>query len=114
VTVRRRLCRALECPRHVDDGVLFCNVHWNQLGPRYQAPIVSNQDVPPRGTPADAQAVASGTAAAVSYIARKEGRARSLKQAQSGQRSAPAPATDSTVDSGALDPTERLTRRKGY
>jgi hypothetical protein len=74
MTVRRRLCRALDCPRHVDRHVLFCNVHWPQLTPNYQRPIANNREAPTNATPTVAGKVLSGVTDAVTFLARKEGK----------------------------------------
>lgn len=81
MTVRRRICRALACPRRVDERVLFCNVHWGILTPRLQAPITDNKEAPAGAGVGGARRVLSGVSDAVTYIARKEGRARGLKTA---------------------------------
>lgn len=93
MTVRRRKCRALNCPRRVNDRVLFCNVHWTQLPPKYQRPIESNQEPPKYATLDDARAVTNGTGAAVAYLAGKEGQKTQLAQAQAAAASAPATGT---------------------
>jgi hypothetical protein len=73
----------------VNDRVLFCNVHWPQLPPKYQAPIQSNQEAPRYASVDDARAVISGVGAAVNYLAGKEGRKQELAEAQAAAASAP-------------------------
>lgn len=98
MTVRRRRCRALNCPRRVNDRVLFCNVHWYQLPPKYQQPIVTNQEAPAGGTIDDARKVANGIRAAVAYFARSEGKQEELVKAQAAAVSSPATGTTDQVD----------------
>lgn len=89
MTARRRQCRAVACPRRVDNRVLFCNVHWIQLTPSLQQPIVDNQEAPALAVLDARVRVLNGTARAVSYLAKKEGRAREHKQAQAAAASTP-------------------------
>jgi hypothetical protein len=115
MTVRRRQCRAVACPRRVDNRILFCNVHWPQLTPRLQQPIVDNREAPALAQLDTRARVLSGTAAAVQYLARKEGRGAQLKQAQAAAASTPATGvvaggTD-TDTSGGSTGVDRYDRR---
>jgi hypothetical protein len=114
-----RHCRALDCPRRVPDRVLFCQVHWRQLPPKYVQPIARNIEAPKGGTINDSQKVIGGTRAAVAYLAKKETKSGELKVVQS----AAAPVTGRTSDgssgvpgSGSTEPTGsgRLTRSGGF
>lgn len=71
---RRRLCRALDCPRHVDRAVLFCNVHWTQLPPKLQAPIITNIEAPGNAGIDAQRAVIGGVRSATAYLAKREGK----------------------------------------
>jgi hypothetical protein len=85
-----RRCRALSCPRHVARQTLFCNLHFKQLPDRYRQPIARNVEVPLRATITDAHKIISGTAAAVAYLAGKEGLKTALAEAERQAASAPA------------------------
>jgi hypothetical protein len=104
VSTRRRLCRAIACPRHVDDGVLFCNVHWVQLPPKLVAPIAGNKEAPTQANPDASRSVISGTLAAVAYLAKKEGRARDLQTAKQTQAIAPAQGGTTAVAGSGSSP----------
>lgn len=82
---QKKLCRALACPRRIQDNQLFCSVHLRQMTPAILAPIADNREAP--GSDASgARRIIAGTAEAVAFIAKKEGRATDLAVAQrSGQ-----------------------------
>jgi hypothetical protein len=54
--------------------VLFCDVHWPQLTPNFQRPIISNREAPANATPTVAGKILAGTTDAVTFLARKEGK----------------------------------------
>lgn len=108
MSVRTRRCRALNCPRRINDRVLFCNVHWVQLPPKYQAPIVRNQEAPRYATLDDARKVISGTSAAVNYLARREGRKAALVEAQAQAASTPVTGTTDQVDTSGSSGVARV------
>lgn len=79
---RRKFCRAVACPRHVDNGELFCQVHWRQLTPTLRSPIAGNIEATKSSQPDAFRKIADGTAAAVAVLAKKEGRAGVLAVAE--------------------------------
>jgi hypothetical protein len=87
MSARRRVCRAFACPTRVDNRVLFCRHHWDQLGPKLQQPIIDNLEAPALAGPGLGGRVLAGVSNAQRVLAKKEGRARvhveSLRQAAS-------------------------------
>lgn len=81
MALRRKLCRALACPRRIDDDELFCSVHLRQMTPAILAPIADNREAPGADAAAGRRIIA-GTADAVAFIAKKEGRSTDLAVAQ--------------------------------
>lgn len=86
---RTKLCRALDCPRRIERFDIFCTVHWPQLTPRYQAPIPENREPGANVRPESVSSILKGVAAAVAFIAYKEGKRGRLRQAQNAQAFAP-------------------------
>lgn len=89
----------------MDERIIFCDVHFNQLSPAIRAPVSTNHEVPVRAGLDDRSGVAIGTRNAVAYLARKEGRARELKTAQQVAAGGAAPAATGfgSTDSSAND-----------
>lgn len=76
--MKRKLCRAAACPRHVEDQQLFCQVHFRQLTPSLAAPIIDNREAPRGASPGAFRRIRTGTTQAVAFFAKKEGRATDL------------------------------------
>lgn len=87
--MRRKLCRAVACPRRVDDTALFCNVHLAQLTPRLLSPIRDNREAANQLDTARVRIVAEATNDAVTFIAKKEGRLQDLTRARRAQSFTP-------------------------
>lgn len=64
-----------------------------QLPPKYQRPIEHNQEAPRYASLDDARQVVTGTGAAVTYLAGKEGRKTELLQAEARAASSPVTGT---------------------
>ncbi len=80
--MRRKKCRAAACPRKINDDQLFCRIHLQQLTPSDLSPIADNREPPNNATPELRQSIVRGTRRAVAKLAKKEGRASALSQAQ--------------------------------
>lgn len=81
---RRKLCRCIACPRYIEDEQIFCQVHFRQLSPAILMPVSANREPPINSTNTIGRRIIAGTAAAVSFIAKKEGRAAVAVEAATG------------------------------
>jgi hypothetical protein len=114
--MRRKKCRAAACSRKVNDETLFCRIHWQLLTPQLTSLIPDNAEPPVNARPEDTARILAGTQAAVTFLAKAEGRNQALADARRanaldpGQGGAGDADTGYRADSAARAPATRTDR----
>lgn len=103
--MKRRPCRAVACPRKVERDVIFCPVHLPQLTPQVAAKLNGNRELPTTALPVAQRELAGAVGRAVAVLAKKEGRAETLRKAVNSQSIDPADQVAGSTSDGAATRT---------